>query len=192
MIFWIFVIIFAMALVALGLTCTNNKERDELYRLKVDKERKRNRWLCADVSKSNYKTIAQEYHEADAAYDEYYEKTREKRNRREVTSNTSIGFMIGSFIVIFFMLIGIICCAIKAPMERARLEAEYEVLAWEVQNAVYNNDDDVVGHKETFNQVREWNATLAKKQIQERNFWIGIFVPNIYSDLKPVPLPTYD
>ena len=78
---------------------------------------------------------------------------------------------------------------IGAPGTKAALEAEYEVLSWEVENDVYTDGgDDVVGKKELYNDVRTWNAELANNKIAEKNFWYGIFVPNIYSDLKPIEL----
>jgi hypothetical protein len=36
--------------------------------------------------------------------------------------------------------------------------------------------------------VREWNAEVAKNQAKVDDFWRGIFVPDFWTDLKPIEL----
>lgn len=91
-------------------------------------------------------------------------------------------------LAIIILIVGIIIgfTHIFAEATRAEILAEREVLQWEIDQNPYINDDDVVGHKELFNEIREWNKELAYNKKCERNFWIGIFVPNIYSDIEPL------
>ena len=122
---------------------------------------------------------------------ETYEKEHNIRNRKtnkEYLGNIGIGFLVGSLFIVIIMLMVIGILTLRAPATRAQLEAEYKVLSWEVENDVYAADDDVVGRKELYNHVREWNKILAAKQAGEKNFWYGIFVPNIYGDLQTIKL----
>ena len=57
----------------------------------------------------------------------------------------------------------------------------YNSLTYQLENNLYDNDNDI-GKKELYNQVQEWNTDLAKRKRLQRNFWVGIFYPNIYDN----------
>lgn len=38
-------------------------------------------------------------------------------------------------------------------------------------------------------EIREWNEDLAYRKAIQRNFWVGIYYPNIYDNLEFIPLP---
>ena len=71
----------------------------------------------------------------------------------------------------------------------ASKQAEYEVLVYQVENDIYNDGgDDVVGKKELYNEVKEWNSHLATAKTYVKDFWWGIFWPNYYENLQPIEL----
>lgn len=188
MIFWIFVII---AVIGAIVCCSFSQERRKLKKLEFAKDAAFDRYCGYTPLPNNKESIElnrrlrEEYHAADKAYDE----AKSKNNRKEFYANIAGGFMIGALIILLIMSLGIIISYACSGGERARLEADYEVLSWEVENNIYQDGgDDIVGKKELYNQVREWNANLASNQYYEKNFWVGIFVPNIYGDLKPIEL----
>ena len=189
MIFWMFVILGVIALITWGIPI---KDRIKLYRLERAQQIAYDIWLNSDSSDNeqayrNYVTVR------DKTRQELKDFKKSKQYKRIQKKET---------IDIFCKVTAAICAIILAIMslciiisyacsggERARLEADYEVLSWEVKNNVYQDGgDDVVGKKELYNQVREWNSNLVSNQYYEKNFWIGIFVPNIYGDLKPIEL----
>lgn len=61
--------------------------------------------------------------------------------------------------------------------EIASKQATYEALVYQVENHLYENDNDL-GKKELYNEVKEWNQDLAYHKSVMDDFWIGIF----YSD----------
>jgi hypothetical protein len=192
MLFWIFVIIAAIALIGLCIipiipTPYNkwkplDKECDKLWslRCRIPYHDPRYKAICDECDKAD--TQRREFEKAHPNY-------RKTKERLEVLTNICVGFLIGAGVVLLIMGLVLTITYLSAPANRAALEAEYEVLSWEVANDVYTDSgDDVVGKKELYNHVREWNKNLASNQAGERNFWYGIFVPNIYGDLNPIEL----
>lgn len=197
MIFWIFVIIAAIAFIIICLPYKGELAHKALIEAKDAYYEEYDEWEFP------WRTVSKEQREKQAAawsahlaaekkLREFEEKTNIKRraNRKETIDSIACGFLIGALVIIIIMSIVMMCDYISAPATRAKLEAEYEVLSWEVENNIYvDNGDDVVGKKELYNQVRDWNANLATHKVGEKNFWYGIFIPNIYHDLQFIELP---
>lgn len=65
-----------------------------------------------------------------------------------------------------------------------RFNATYESLVYQYENKVFDNDDDEIGKKELYNQIQDWNESIAYKQTIQDNLWIGIFYPNVFDQFK--------
>lgn len=70
----------------------------------------------------------------------------------------------------------------------ARWEKQYESLTYQLENNLYDNDNDI-GKKELMDEIREWNEDLAYHKEIQRNFWVGIYYPNVYDNFEFIPLP---
>lgn len=77
---------------------------------------------------------------------------------------------------------------IGADASVAKWETHYESLTYQLENNLYDNDNDI-GKKELMDEIREWNEDLAYCKEIQRNFWVGIYYPNIYDNLEFIPLP---
>ena len=198
MLFWIFVIIAALALITLLISEILNhkapsKEMQELLRLRKAYERAKDIWL---YDHSNDSQIRERYHKTQQEYQDYlsdHPNLEDKYDKRQRTLDnifTTSGITaIIAGIVAGIMLFVFAIMHMSAPMDIAETEAYRDTLAYEFTNDIYSdNGDDVVGKKELYNQIRDFNAQLASDHRAAKDFWIGIFVPDAYLDIEPIPL----
>lgn len=84
--------------------------------------------------------------------------------------------------------IGLASVYISADASVAKWETQYESLTYQLENNLYDNDNDI-GKKELMDEIHEWNGNLAYCKAIQRNFWVGIYYPNIYDNFEFIPLP---
>ena len=97
------------------------------------------------------------------------------------TLGGAIAFVSALGIVISGLVIGMTYIDIDACA--AEKHEEYKSLVYQLENDVYNNDNDI-GKKELYDAVREWNEDLAYKKVIQNDYWLGIYVPDIYDQFE--------
>lgn len=108
-----------------------------------------------------------------------------------LTYNAATGATIAvalTLIALFISTIGLASVYIGADASVAKWETQYESLTYQLENNLYDNDNDI-GKKELMDEIREWNEDLAYCKKIQRNFWVGIYYPNVYDNLEFIPLP---
>lgn len=99
----------------------------------------------------------------------------------------TIAFVL-TLIALLISTIGLASVYINADASVAKWETQYESLTYQLENNLYDNDNDI-GKKELMDEIREWNEDLAYCKKIQRNFWVGIYYPNVYDNLEFIPLP---
>lgn len=69
----------------------------------------------------------------------------------------------------------------------AQNHKRYESLVYQLENNLYDNDNDL-GKKELYNEIREWNEDLAYYQNIQDSFWFGIYYPNVFDQFDFIEL----
>jgi hypothetical protein len=87
-------------------------------------------------------------------------------------------------IVVLIMGIFIIEAHVNVEANIAANEQIYASLVYQYENDIYDNDDDVIGKKQLYDQIQEWNKDLASYKAKEKDFWLGIFYPNIFDQFE--------
>lgn len=72
---------------------------------------------------------------------------------------------------------------IGTDAELEQRKAQYDALTYKLESEFVRDDLGLL-NKETIDEVQEWNEDLAYLKIMQRDFWMGIFYPNIYDDLE--------
>ena len=96
------------------------------------------------------------------------------------------GIVIGgicTFISIFMMIVFFV----NLPGRIVENEQRYEALVYQAEQGMYDNLTEN-GKFELVNQIREWNEDLAYYKEMQRNFWVGVFIPNIFDDFEFIPI----
>lgn len=66
-------------------------------------------------------------------------------------------------------------------------QVRYDSLMYQYENCLYDNDNDV-GKKELMSEIQSWNEDLAWYKANQRNLWIGIYIPNVYDQFDFIEL----
>lgn len=66
-------------------------------------------------------------------------------------------------------------------------QVRYDSLMYQYENCLYDNDNDV-GKKELMSEIQSWNEDLAWYKTNQRNLWIGIYIPNVYDQFDFIEL----
>ena len=106
--------------------------------------------------------------------------------------NTFSDFMSGIIMTlgIFAVVISLtICCMQYVPIngEVLSMEREYESLIYQYESDLYENYIDN-GKRELMVDIQEWNENLAWYKANQRSFWIGPYIPNVYDQFEFIEL----
>lgn len=98
-----------------------------------------------------------------------------------------LGIGLVSFVAAVVMLIIIVINNVAPDAQIARCYAQYDSLVYQYENDVYDNDNDL-GKRDLMEDIEAWNKDLAYYKKVQRNFWVGIFYPNIYDSFDFIEL----
>lgn len=92
------------------------------------------------------------------------------------------------FSILILMLLSACINNFAVDGQIAKFEQRYESLTYQVENDIYDNDNDL-GKKELYDQVTAWNEDLAMGKTMQYDKWFGVFYPNIYDHFDFIDLP---
>ena len=100
-----------------------------------------------------------------------------------------IGWGVAAIAALAILISGIIMIVSYGNAEAnvAANHKRYESLVYQLENNLYDNDNDL-GKKELYDEIREWNEDLAYYQSIQDNFWFGIFYPNVFDQFEFIEL----
>ena len=66
------------------------------------------------------------------------------------------------------------------------LKNEYNSLKYQYESNIYDGNE--ILKAELIMNIKEYNDALSSNKKYQRDFWIGVLIPNIYDDLEFIPL----
>ena len=93
----------------------------------------------------------------------------------------------GGATAVVVSLVIIACTHIGVDGYVAKMHARHEVLTYQLENDIYDNDNDI-GKRELMEEIQYWNEDLASLRENQDDFWIGIYVPNVHDQFEPIKL----
>lgn len=88
---------------------------------------------------------------------------------------STIGAVILFVLIIIFQLSG--RTSLESNKER------YKALTYKIERKSYRDDFGLL-KKEVIDEIQDWNEDLTFYKSNQRDFWIGIFIPNIYDEFE--------
>lgn len=103
-----------------------------------------------------------------------------------------LSILVTAILIVAVVIMGIagFCVKISTDATIARSEQVYESLVYQLENDIYENDNDL-GKKELYDAIQSWNADLAEGRVMQDNVWVGMFYTNMYDQFEFIDLDAH-
>ena len=88
-------------------------------------------------------------------------------------------------LTISLIVIGVSHINLKGNL--SKIHQRYEALTYQYENDIYNKDNDH-GKLDLMEDIQKWNEDLAWDREAKNDFWIGVFIPDIYDQFEYIAL----
>ena len=101
----------------------------------------------------------------------------------EWVCNVGMIFEVSGWLAIFVSIFIFAVTYIGLDGNIETYKARYESLTYQYENELYDNDNDI-GKKELMSEIQDWNEDLARHKANQDDFWIGIYIPDVYDQFE--------
>lgn len=107
-----------------------------------------------------------------------------------VTVRDSWVTVIVSGFIMAVMVIVLVGNYIGVNAQVEKLKERYNAITYKVESGACRDEFGLL-NKEVIDEIQDWNESITyNKNIQE-NFWIGIFIPNVYDQFETIDYTKY-
>ena len=99
-----------------------------------------------------------------------------------------VTFMTIGAIALFFSLVAFGINYLGLNGQIAEYKAHYESLVFQVEHNLYMDDVTEESNRDLVKEIQKWNCELASKKENQHDFWIGIYIPDIYDQFEFISL----
>lgn len=93
--------------------------------------------------------------------------------------------------IVIAIMIFLLCgqyMSVDAYLEKNR--ETYAALTYKIKSSSCRDEFGLLS-KELIDKVQEWNQDVRYYQMIQRNFWVGIFYPNVYDEFETIDYERY-
>lgn len=94
-------------------------------------------------------------------------------------------------VISIIMIVIIICSYCGSSAYVAQDQAKYDSLVFKLENTDCRDKFGLL-NKEIIDEVQTWNGTVAYYKTIQRDFWLGIFYPNVYDEFELIDLNRFN
>lgn len=91
------------------------------------------------------------------------------------------------------LFICVICLIGQFTGVEARLEQSrerYEAITYKVESGACRDEFGLL-NKEVVDEIQEWNESVSYYKSVQKDFWIGVFYPNVYDEFETIDYHKY-
>lgn len=93
-----------------------------------------------------------------------------------------------SFGIIVVVMLFILCSNhLGAEGQRLACEQRYESLLYKINTETCRDEFGML-NKSYIDEIQAWNEDVVRYKSWENDFWIGVFIPNIFDNFKTIDL----
>lgn len=103
---------------------------------------------------------------------------------------TGVVATVVSALIIFGMLCGISITYISANADLAKYQETHKALTYKLESGACRDELGLLS-KSVIDEIQDWNESIVRKKNFQKDFWIGIFYPNIYDEFETIDYTKY-
>lgn len=113
-------------------------------------------------------------------------------NNQYIESLWTIGLLVSviSGIIAAIMLFAIIGAHCTADAQVDLWREQYKALTYKLESGACRDDFGLM-NKEIIDEIQRWNEDVAYNKRIQRDFWIGIFYPNVFDEFETIDYEKY-
>lgn len=93
-------------------------------------------------------------------------------------------------IIMAIMLCILPCMYIGVDAQVEKSKEIYKAITYKVESGVCRDEFGLL-NKEVIDEIQSWNENIIYNQKIQRNFWVGIFYPNVYDQFETIDYERY-
>lgn len=95
-----------------------------------------------------------------------------------------------SGIMVVIMIIFFACNYIGVNAQVEKSKERYNAITYKVESGACRDEFGLL-NKEVIDEIQDWNESITYYKNIQKDFWIGIFVPNVYDQFETIDYTKY-
>ena len=95
-----------------------------------------------------------------------------------------------SEIIMVIMIIFLACNYIGVNAQVEKSKERYNAITYKVESGACRDEFGLL-NKEVIDEIQDWNESITYYKNIQKDFWVGIFVPNVYDQFKTIDYTKY-
>lgn len=98
---------------------------------------------------------------------------------------------LGSGIIAIIMLIAIICAHLGTDAKVELWREQYKALTYKLESGKCRDEFGLLS-KEIIDEIQNWNQDVVYNKSIQKDFWIGVFYPDIFDEFETIDYERYE